>query len=119
MRKILMVLLMLIMLVSLTGCKEETIDYNLDGYYNGDLVCQHVAISSWVTGFNIEIKENVLFIDELEKIVSDNTDKFSETTFVSSQKDAEEMEFWLAESHTKIELEHYVVFKPSQITNTQ
>lgn len=65
MRRILITIFLLIMPIILVGCTEKE-SYEIDGYYNGELVCQHIAISSWVTGMNIQIKENVLFVDDKE-----------------------------------------------------
>ena len=43
-----------------------------DGYYNGKLVCQHIAVSSWITNIDIKIENNNLFIrnNEVGKIES-------------------------------------------------
>lgn len=62
MKKILVSVFLLVFLSFLSGCNPQSNNLS-DGYYNGELVCQHFAVSSWVTDIDIKIENNNLFID--------------------------------------------------------
>lgn len=58
------IILCLILLFSVCcNTKEEE---KLNGGYNGVLICQHAAISSWITNFDIQIKDNLLLMNNQE-----------------------------------------------------
>lgn len=71
MKKILVSVFLLVFLSFLSGCNMQLIELS-DGYYNGKLVCQHFAVSSWITNIDIKIENNNLFIrdNEVGKIES-------------------------------------------------
>ena len=71
MKKILVSMCLLVFLSFLSGCNMQLIELS-DGYYNGELVCQHFAVSSWITNIDIKIENNNLFIsnNEVGKIES-------------------------------------------------
>ena len=71
MKKILVTVFLLVFLSFLSGCNMQLIELS-DGYYNGELVCQHIAVSSWITNIDIKIENNNLFIsnNEVGKIES-------------------------------------------------
>ena len=71
MKKILVSVFLLVFLSFLSGCNMQLTELS-DGYYNGELVCQHIAVSSWITNIDIKIENNNLFIsnNEVGKIES-------------------------------------------------
>lgn len=71
MKKLLFTMFLLVFLSFLSGCNMQLIELS-DGNYNGELVCQHVALSSWITNIDIKIENNNLFIrnNEVGKIES-------------------------------------------------
>ena len=71
MKKILVSVFLLVFLSFLSGCNMQLIELS-DGYYNGELVCQHFAVSSWITNIDVKIENNNLFIrnNEVGKIES-------------------------------------------------
>ena len=62
MKKLLFSMFLLVFLSFLSGCNPQSNNLS-DSYYKGKLVCQHVAVSSWVTDIDIKIENNNLFID--------------------------------------------------------
>ena len=66
MKKIILCLFMILFVVYLPGCNPS--DENLeDKTYYGELICQEIAISSWVTNMKVSIIDNNLYIeDELQ-----------------------------------------------------
>ena len=77
MKKILVSILLFVFLSFLSGCNMQLIELS-DGYYNGKLVCQHIAVSSWVTDINIKIENNNLFIDN-DKVGKINSVELSDS----------------------------------------
>lgn len=77
MKKILVSILLFVFLSFLSGCNMQLIELS-DGYYNGELVCQHIAVSSWVTDINIKIENNNLFIDN-DKVGKINSVELSDS----------------------------------------
>ena len=53
MKKLLVKVFLLVFGLFLVGCDTQG-DVKSDEYYNGTLICQHVAVSSWVTNLNIK-----------------------------------------------------------------
>ena len=66
MKKIILCFFMILFVVYLPGCNPT--DENLeDKTYYGELICQEIAISSWVTNMKVSIIDNNLYIeDELQ-----------------------------------------------------
>ena len=59
MNKLKIFILLLFFSVFLISCDNQEID-KLNGRYNGELIYQYSSISSWVTNFDVEIKDNLL-----------------------------------------------------------
>ena len=66
MKKIILCFFMILFVIYLPGCNPS--DENLeDKTYYGELICQEIAISSWVTNMKVSIIDNNLYIeDELQ-----------------------------------------------------
>ena len=54
MKKILVSVFLLVFLSFLSGCNPQSNNLS-DSYYKGKLVCQHFAVSSWVTDIDIKL----------------------------------------------------------------
>ena len=77
MKKILVSVFLLVFLSFLSGCNPQSNNLS-DSYYKGKLVCQHVAVSSWVTDIDIKIENNNLFIDN-DKVGKINSVELSDS----------------------------------------
>ena len=77
MKKILVSVFLLVFLSFLSGCNPQSNNLS-DSYYKGKLVCQHVAVSSWITDIDIKIENNNLFIDN-DKVGKINSVELSDS----------------------------------------
>ena len=73
MKRIILNVILGIMMIFLVGCDTQG-NIKSDEYYNGTLICQHVAVSSWVTNLNIKIIDNTLFLESNEVGVLNQVD---------------------------------------------
>ena len=78
MKKILVSMFLLVFGLCLVGC-ENNKNIKYEGSYKGTLICQHVAVSSWVSDLNINIIDNTLFINDNESGMFKEVDLSSST----------------------------------------